>query len=52
VVFALAGVSKDIERLCAADTLVEKLRAVLLNLVVVALLKNPVFCKKGVYFCL
>jgi betaine lipid synthase len=51
VVFALAGVSEDVERLCAADTLVEqeriwveKLRPVLLNPVVVALLKNPVFC--------
>ncbi|KAJ7647411.1 hypothetical protein FB45DRAFT_893372 [Roridomyces roridus] len=50
-VFALAGVSKDIERLCNADTLEQqdeiwrnKLRPVLLNPLVVALLKNPVFC--------
>jgi betaine lipid synthase len=50
-VFTLAGVSEDVARLCAADTLaeqeqiwVEKLRPVLLNPVVVALLKNPVFC--------
>ncbi|KAJ7783043.1 hypothetical protein B0H16DRAFT_1658444 [Mycena metata] len=49
--FRLAGVSKDIEALCNADTLEQqaeiwktKLRPVILNPVVVALLKNPVFC--------
>ncbi|KAJ6586838.1 hypothetical protein DFH09DRAFT_1245371 [Mycena vulgaris] len=50
-IFRLAGVSKDIEALCDSDTLEQqeeiwrrKLRPVLLNPVVVALLKNPVFC--------
>ncbi|KAJ6499386.1 hypothetical protein C8R45DRAFT_114363 [Mycena sanguinolenta] len=50
-IFRLAGVSKDIQALCTADTLKEqeeiwktKLRPVLLNPIVVALLKNPVFC--------
>ncbi|KAJ7132836.1 hypothetical protein C8R43DRAFT_1206637 [Mycena crocata] len=51
LIFLLAGVSKDILALCNADTLEQqehiwrqKLRPVLLNPVVVALLKNPVFC--------
>jgi betaine lipid synthase len=51
LVFSVAGVSKDVERLCDSDTLEqqegiwkEKLRPVLLNPLVVALLKNPVFC--------
>jgi betaine lipid synthase len=51
LIFSLAGVSADVEALCNADTLREqqkiwegKLRPVLLNPVVVALLKNPVFC--------
>jgi len=50
-IFKLAGVSKDVVALCNADTLSEqetiwnqKLSPVLLNSVVVALLKNPVFC--------
>ncbi|KAJ7680239.1 hypothetical protein DFH06DRAFT_408282 [Mycena polygramma] len=50
-IFRFAGVSKDIKALCSADTLNQqeeiwrrKLRPVLLNPVVVALLKNPVFC--------
>lgn len=50
-IFRLAGVSKDIEALCNSNTLEQqeeiwrrKLRPVLLNPVVVALLKNPVFC--------
>ncbi|KAJ7497210.1 hypothetical protein FB451DRAFT_1458187 [Mycena latifolia] len=50
-IFRLAGVSKDVEALCNADTLEQqediwrrKLRPVLLNQLVVALLKNPVFC--------
>jgi betaine lipid synthase len=50
-IFRLAGVSKDIIALCNSDTLQqqekiwkEKLRPVILNPVVVALLKNPVFC--------
>lgn len=51
LVFSLAGVSADVEALCNSDTLEEqqkiwegKLRHVLLNPVVVALLRNPVFC--------
>lgn len=51
LIFRLAGVSKDIDLLCNADTLQQqeeiwrnKLRPVLLNPLVVALLKNPVFC--------
>ena len=51
IIFSLAGVSRDVEALCNADTIpeqeriwFEKLRPVLLNPVVVALLKNPVFC--------
>ncbi|KAJ7346599.1 hypothetical protein DFH08DRAFT_195002 [Mycena albidolilacea] len=50
-IFRIAGVSKDIQALCTADTLEQqeeiwrrKLRPVLLNPLVVALLKNPVFC--------
>lgn len=50
-IFSLAGASKDIKLLCSADTLEQqdeiwrnKLRPVLLNPLVVALLKNPVFC--------
>ncbi|RDB16813.1 hypothetical protein Hypma_002666 [Hypsizygus marmoreus] len=50
-IFTVAGVTMDVERLCDCDTLEEqsriwreKLRPVLLNPVVVALLKNPVFC--------
>ncbi|KAJ7925215.1 hypothetical protein B0H13DRAFT_2229697 [Mycena leptocephala] len=50
-IFRMAGVSKDIKALCSADTLEQqgeiwkqKLRPVLLNPLVVALLKNPVFC--------
>lgn len=50
-IFRVAGVSKDIQALCTADTLEQqeeiwrkKLRPVLLNPLVVALLKNPVFC--------
>ncbi|KAJ7188360.1 hypothetical protein C8R46DRAFT_1157429 [Mycena filopes] len=48
ILFRLAGVSKDIEAMCTADTLEQqaeiwknKLRPVILNPVVVALLKNP-----------
>ncbi|GLB37140.1 putative protein of unknown function (DUF3419) [Lyophyllum shimeji] len=51
VVFSIAGVTKYVEQLCDSDTLEEqekiwqtKLRPVLLNPVVVALLRNPVFC--------
>lgn len=51
ILFQLAGVSEDVNKMCQADTLVdqakiweEKLQPVLLNPVVVALLKNPVFC--------
>lgn len=51
IIFRLAGVSQDVEAMCNTDTLLdqariwqEKLRPVLLNPVVVALLKNPVFC--------
>ncbi|KAF8210227.1 hypothetical protein K438DRAFT_1809216 [Mycena galopus ATCC 62051] len=50
-IFRAFGVSKEIQALCTADTLKEqeeiwntKLRPVLLNPIVVALLKNPVFC--------
>ncbi|KAJ7703287.1 S-adenosyl-L-methionine-dependent methyltransferase [Mycena rosella] len=50
-IFRLAGASKDIEALCNADTLEQqediwkrKIRPVILNPLVVALLKNPVFC--------
>ncbi|KAH7928898.1 hypothetical protein BV22DRAFT_1003840 [Leucogyrophana mollusca] len=51
LIFSLAGVSKDAEALCYASSIPEqekiwreKLRPVLLNPVVVALLKSPVFC--------
>ena len=51
IIFKLAGVTKDVQALCDCDTLEEqariwreKLRPVLLNPVVVALLKSPVFC--------
>ncbi|KAG5642444.1 hypothetical protein DXG03_002791 [Asterophora parasitica] len=51
VIFAFAGVSNHVKRLCECDTLEEqvaiwqsKLRPVLLNPVVVALLRSPVFC--------
>ncbi|KIK86599.1 hypothetical protein PAXRUDRAFT_831896 [Paxillus rubicundulus Ve08.2h10] len=51
VIFAIAGVSKDAEALCSATTIAEqetiwreKLKPVLLNPIVVALLKSPVFC--------
>ncbi|KAH7886768.1 hypothetical protein F5I97DRAFT_1927075 [Phlebopus sp. FC_14] len=51
VVFGIAGVSKDAEALCNASTIAEqeriwkeKLKPVLLNPIVVALLKSPVFC--------
>jgi len=47
----LAGVSKDVIAICNSDTIAEqaviwrqKLRPVLFNPVVVALLKSPVFC--------
>jgi betaine lipid synthase len=50
-IFSLAGVSEDVEALCNCDTLQqqqkiweEKLRPVLLNPVVVALLRSPIFC--------
>jgi betaine lipid synthase len=50
-IFRLAGVSKDVAALCSSDTLEQqeeiwrkKLRPVLLNPVVVALLKSPIFC--------
>jgi betaine lipid synthase len=51
IVFSIAGVSADVEAICRADSVMEqekiwqeKLRPVFLNPVVVALLKNPVFC--------
>ena len=47
----LTGISKDVEDICKADTLEQqekiwsqKIRPVLLHPVVVALLKNPIFC--------
>lgn len=50
-IFKVAGVSEEVIRLCNADTIAEqetiwreKLRPVLLNPVVVALLKSPMFC--------
>ncbi|KAF5370776.1 hypothetical protein D9758_001842 [Tetrapyrgos nigripes] len=50
-VFGLAGVTQDVEHLCSCNTLKEqteiwktKIRPVLLNPVVIALLGNPVFC--------
>ncbi|KAJ7147757.1 S-adenosyl-L-methionine-dependent methyltransferase [Mycena filopes] len=51
IVFKCAGVSQHVEEFCNADTLQEQdriwwthLRPVMLNPVVVALMKNPVFC--------
>lgn len=51
VIFSLAGVSKDAEELCTVATMAEqvkiwkeKLMPVLLNPLVVALLRTPVFC--------
>ena len=51
VLFSLAGISQDVQRLCDSATLEEQqkiyetgIRPVLLNPIVVALLKNPVFC--------
>ncbi|KAF8902789.1 hypothetical protein CPB84DRAFT_1846150 [Gymnopilus junonius] len=51
IIFTLAGVTKDVEALCDCDTLEEqreiwhgRLRPVLLNPIVVAFLKSPVFC--------
>lgn len=51
LIFCLTGVAEDVRMLCEASTIVdqeriwrERLRPVLLNPVVVALLKNPVFC--------
>lgn len=51
VLFSMAGVSQEVKNLCNAGTLEEqtgiwkeKLRPVLLNPLVVALLKSPVFC--------
>ncbi|KDR80288.1 hypothetical protein GALMADRAFT_92595 [Galerina marginata CBS 339.88] len=51
IIFKLVGVTRDVEALCDSDTLEEqariwkeKLRPVLLNPVVVALLKSPMFC--------
>ncbi|KAG6917420.1 hypothetical protein DXG01_002505 [Tephrocybe rancida] len=51
LVFSLAGVTKYVHQLCECDTLdaqvdiwKTKLRPVLLNPIVVALLKSPVFC--------
>ena len=50
-IFTLAGVSKDVEELCNVSTIAEqvkiwkeKLMPVLLNPLVVALLRTPVFC--------
>jgi betaine lipid synthase len=49
--FTIAGVYKDVEALCKAETIEEqeriykeKIRPVVMNKLVVALLKNPVFC--------
>ncbi|KAJ4468170.1 hypothetical protein J3R30DRAFT_3305702 [Lentinula aciculospora] len=51
LIFKIAGVGKDVERLCECETLDEqvqiwqqKLRPVLLNPIIVALMRNPVFC--------
>lgn len=51
IVFSVAGVSKDVEALCNAGSIAqqeqiwrEKLRPALLNPVVIALLKSPIFC--------
>ncbi|KAJ7072413.1 hypothetical protein C8F01DRAFT_245474 [Mycena amicta] len=50
-IFRLAGVTRDIEALCNAENLQQqediwrrKLRPVLFNPIVLALLKNPIFC--------
>nr|GAT57621.1 predicted protein [Mycena chlorophos] len=50
-IFGIAGVKKDIEAVCAAETLEEqedvwkrKLRGVILNPLVTAVLRNPAFC--------
>lgn len=50
-IFTIAGVRTDVERLCECETLdkqvqiwQQKLRPVLLNPVIVALMRNPVFC--------
>lgn len=49
--FTIAGVGKHVQRLCECETLDEqveiwqtKLRPVLLNPIIVALMRNPVFC--------
>jgi betaine lipid synthase len=51
IVFKIAGISQHVKDFCSADTLQEQariwwehLRPVMLNPVVVALMKNPVFC--------
>lgn len=51
IVFSIAGVSKDVEALCNAGSIAqqeqiwrEKLRPALLNSIVIALLKSPIFC--------
>ncbi|KAJ3713291.1 hypothetical protein C8R42DRAFT_698973 [Lentinula raphanica] len=51
IIFRMAGVSKDVERLCECETLDEqvqiwqqKIRPVILNPAIVALMRNPVFC--------
>lgn len=51
IIFSMAGVSKDVEAFCNCDTLEEqtkiwqqKIRPVLLNPAIVALLKSPIFC--------
>ncbi|KAG6816964.1 hypothetical protein H0H87_001278 [Tephrocybe sp. NHM501043] len=51
IIFSLAGVTKYVQQLCECDTIdaqvkiwQTKLRPVLLNPIVVALLKSPVFC--------
>ncbi|KAF8521432.1 hypothetical protein BU17DRAFT_45793 [Hysterangium stoloniferum] len=51
LIFALAGVSKEVKAMCDCDSLEaqskiwhEKLRPVLFNPIVIALLKSPVFC--------
>lgn len=51
LIFLFTGVASDVRMLCEASTIAdqeriwhERIRPVLLNPVVVALLKNPVFC--------
>lgn len=51
IIFKIARVSNDVKKMCDCDTLEEqtriwreKLRPVLLNPAVVALLKSPMFC--------